>query len=110
MGHLLHLLQKETRSSPRVVKRNPQNRKLQRSKSPASVPILFMLIAHGHGLRLYMDYRGINKISIPNRYPITNMSELHDYVDGSKIFTIIVLTNGYHIIHIKEGEKLKTVF
>jgi hypothetical protein len=79
--------------------------KIRWSKSPASAPILFIPKAHGRGLRLCVDYRGINKITIANRYPLPIMTELQDRVCGSKIFTKIDLKNGYHLIRIKEGDE-----
>jgi hypothetical protein len=66
--------------------------------------------AHGRGLRLCVDYRGINKITIANQYPLPIMTELQDRVRGSKIFTKIDVKNGYHLIRIKEGDEWKTAF
>jgi hypothetical protein len=79
--------------------------KIRRSKSPAAAPILFVPKAHSRGLRLCVDYRRINKITIANRYALPIMSELQDRVCNSKIFTKIDLKNGYHLIRIKEGDK-----
>ena len=80
------------------------------SKSSCSSPVLFVPKNHGRGLRLCIDYRGINKITIPNRYPLPNMDELRDRVRGSKYFSKIDLKNGYHLIRIKEGDEWKTTF
>jgi hypothetical protein len=84
--------------------------KIRQSKSPAAAPILFVPKMHGRGLRLCMDYHGINKIKIANRYPLPIIVELQDRVGGSKIFTKIDLKNGYHLIHVKEGNEWKTAF
>jgi hypothetical protein len=67
-----------------------------------------MPIAHERGLRLCVDYRGINKITIAIRYPFTIMTELQDRICGSKVFMKIDLNNGYHLIRIKEGDEWKT--
>jgi hypothetical protein len=80
------------------------------SKSPATAPIIFVLKAHGRGLRLCVDYRGLNKVTIANRYPLPIMLELQDRVRGAKIFTKIDLKNGYNLIRIKPGDEWKTVF
>jgi hypothetical protein len=50
--------------------------KIRPSKSPAAAPILFIPKPYGRGLRLCVDYRGINKITIANCYPLPLMSEL----------------------------------
>jgi hypothetical protein len=84
--------------------------KIRRSNYPTSAPILFVPKAHGRGLRLCVDYRGINKITIANRYPLPIMAELQDRVRGSKIFTKIDLKNGYPLIRIKEGDAWETGF
>ena len=39
------------------------------SKSPAGTLILFVPKKEGRGLRICVDYRGLNKITVPNRYP-----------------------------------------
>ena len=80
------------------------------SKSSCSSPMLFVPKGHGRGLRLCIDYRGINKITDPNRYPLPNMDELKDRVRGANWFTKIDLKNGYHLIHIKKGDEWQTAF
>jgi hypothetical protein len=84
--------------------------KIRPSKSPAAAPILFVPKPHGRGLTLCVDYRGINKITIANRYPLPLMSELQDRVRGAKFFTKMDLKNGYHLIWIKEGDEWKMAF
>ena len=39
---------------------------VRESKSSCSLPMLFVPKGHGRGLRLCIDYRGINKITVPN--------------------------------------------
>ena len=53
---------------------------VRQSKSAYSSPMLFVPKGHGWGLRLCIDYRGINKITVPNRYPLPNMDELKERV------------------------------
>lgn len=80
------------------------------SKSPCSSPVLFVPKGHGRGLRLCVDYRGLNKVKIPNRYPLPNMDELWDRVRESRWFTKLDLRNGYHLVRIKPGDEWKTAF
>ena len=54
-------------------------------KSAYSSPMLFVPKGHGRGLRLCIDYRGINKITVPNCYPLPNMDELKERVQGVKL-------------------------
>ena len=80
------------------------------SKSSAGAPILFVPKKKGGGLRLCVDYRGLNKVMILNQYLQPLMNELRDRVCGAKIFTKLDLKSGYNIVRIKEGDEWKTVF
>jgi hypothetical protein len=84
--------------------------KIRRSKSPAGSPILFVPKAHGRGLTPCVDYKGLNKISELNRYPLPIISKLQDRVRGGRIFTTMDLRNGYHLIRVKNGDKWKSAF
>ena len=61
-------------------------------------------------MRLCVDYRQLNKLTIANKYPLPLMTELRDRVAGAKIFTKLDLKDGYHLLRIKEGEEWKTAF
>jgi len=84
--------------------------KIKRSTSPAGSPILFVPKPHGRGLRLYVNYRALNKITIPNQYPLPLMQELQDRVQGAQLFTKMDLKNGFHLIRMGEGDEWKTAF
>src|ERR687884_1036585 len=84
--------------------------KIRPSKSPAGAPILFVPKPHGRGLRLCVDYRGLNRVTIMNRFPLPLMSELQDRLCGAKIFTKLDLKNGYNLIRIRKGDEWKTAF
>jgi hypothetical protein len=57
-----------------------------------------------------VDFRGINDITIKNRYPLPNIKELQDRLSNAKWFTALDLRDGYHLIRIKKGEEWKTAF
>ena len=84
--------------------------KIRQSTSSAGSPILFDPKPSGRGLRLCIDYRGINKVTIPNRYPLPLMQELQDRVQGAQWFTKMDLKSGFHLIRIREGDEWKTAF
>ena len=83
---------------------------VRESKSASSSPTLYVPKGHGRGLRLCIDYRAINKITVHNRYPLPNMDKLQKRVRGAKYFNKIDLKNDYHLIWIKEGDEWKTAF
>jgi hypothetical protein len=84
--------------------------KIRPSKSLAGAPILFIPKPHGHGLHLCVDYQRLNKITVFNRYPLPDMNELRDCVQGAKVFTKIDLIAGYNLIRIRAGDEWKTAF
>src|ERR1700738_3104482 len=84
--------------------------KIRPSKSPAGSPILFVPKPNGRGLRLCVDYRGLNKITVLNRYPLPLIHELRDRVCGAKLFSKIDLKTGFNLIRIKQGDEWKTAF
>jgi hypothetical protein len=82
---------------------------IRASKSPSAAPILFVLKKDG-GDRLCVDYRGLNKVTIKNRYPLPLISELLDRLGHAKVFTKLDLRDAYHRLRIKEGDEWKTAF
>jgi len=83
--------------------------KIRRSSSPIGAPILFVLKPDGT-LRLCVDYRGLNKITIKSKYLLPLMSELRSRLGKATIFTKLDLKNGYYLIRMAEGEEWKAAF
>ena len=79
------------------------------STSPAGAPILFVPKKDG-GLRLCVDYRGLNAVTLKNRYPIPLVNEIMDRLSGATIFTQLDLRDAYHRIRIRKGDEYKTAF
>ena len=82
---------------------------IRHSTSPAGSPILFVPKKDG-GLRLCVDYRGLNKVTVKNRHPLPLISETLDRLCGAKLFTKLDLKDAYHRIRIKSGDEWKTAF
>jgi hypothetical protein len=83
---------------------------LEKSTSPYGAPVLFVPKPNGKGLRLCVDYRALNAITIKNRCTIPRIDDLLDAVSGSKYFTLLDLTSAYHQILISEEDRPKTAF
>ena len=83
--------------------------KISESKSPAGAPILFVPKPDG-SMRLCVDYRQLNKLTIANKYALLLMTELTDRGTGTTIFTKLDLKDAYHLLRIKEGDEWKTAF
>lgn len=79
------------------------------STSPAGAPIIFVP-KKGGKLRLCVDYRGLNKITVKNRAPLPLISEILDRLGSATIYTKLDLKDAYHRMRIREGDEWKTAF
>ena len=82
---------------------------IRRSASEAGAPILFVPKKDG-SLRLCVDYRGLNAITVKNRHPLPLISETLDRLGRAKWFTKLDLKDAYHRIPIRRGDEWKTAF
>ncbi|KAL5547177.1 hypothetical protein UlMin_006864 [Ulmus minor] len=79
------------------------------SVSPWGAPVLFAK-KHDGSLRLCVDYRQLNRVTIKNKYPLPRIDELFDQLGGSRYFSKIDLRSGYHQLRIREEDVPKTAF
>ncbi|XP_057192457.1 uncharacterized protein LOC130555915 [Triplophysa rosa] len=82
---------------------------IRRSSSPAGAGFFFVQKKDG-SLRPCIDYRGLNDITIKNRYPLPLMSSAFELLQGARVFTKLDLRNAYHLVCIREGDEWKTAF
>jgi hypothetical protein len=79
------------------------------SASPWGCPTLFVK-KKDNSLRLCVDYRPLNAVTIKNKYPLPRIDILFDQLAGAKVFSKIDLRSGYHQIKIKPCDIPKTAF
>ena len=79
----------------------------RQSKSPYGAPVLFVDKKDGK-LRLCVDYRALNKVTVKNSYPLPRIDDLFDWLAGAKYINRIDLRSGYHQIRIAQGDEEKT--
>lgn len=82
---------------------------ISHSTSPAGAPILFVPKKDGT-LRLCVDYRGLNKVTVKNRLALPLISEILDRVSGARVFSKIDLRDAYHRIPIRGVDRWKSAF
>ena len=79
------------------------------SSSPWGAPVLFVKKKDGT-LRMCIDYRQLNKVTVKNRYPLPRIDDLFDQLQGASYFSKIDLRSGYHQLRIKGEHVAKTAF
>ncbi|GJY49889.1 putative reverse transcriptase domain-containing protein [Tanacetum coccineum] len=79
------------------------------SSSPWGAPVLFVKKKDG-SLRMCIDYRELNKLTVKNRYPQSRIDDLLDQLQGSSVYSKIDLRSGYHQLRVREEDISKTAF
>lgn len=82
---------------------------IQPSKAPYGAPVLFQRKKDG-SLRLCVDYKALNKITIKNKYPVPLIADLSDQHGKARCFSKIDLRSGYYQVRIKAGDEPKTAY
>ncbi|KAI1002662.1 Transposon Tf2-9 polyprotein [Podosphaera aphanis] len=79
------------------------------STSPAASPVLFAK-KPGGGLRFCVDYRGLNAITIKNRYPLPLLQETRSRLSTARYFTKLDVNGAFNQICMAEGHEYLTAF
>ena len=86
-----------------------QNGFIRPSLSSWGAPVLFVKKKDG-SMRMCVDYRALNEVTIKNKYPLPRIDDLFDQLKGAKYFSKIDLRSGYHQLKIKESDIPKMAF
>jgi hypothetical protein len=79
------------------------------SSSPWGCPAIFVK-KKDQTLRMCVDYRPLNEVTIKNKYPLSRIDILFDQLTGARLFSKIDLRSGYHQIRIRPEDVPKTAF
>ncbi|XP_055824467.1 uncharacterized protein LOC129892996 [Solanum dulcamara] len=79
------------------------------SVSPWGAPVLFVKKKDGT-MRMCIDYRQLNKVTVKNKYPLPRIDDLFDQLQGAALFSKIDLRSGYHQLKIRASDIPKTAF
>jgi hypothetical protein len=82
---------------------------IRESTSPAAAPLL-LAAKPGGGVRICHDYRGLNNVTVKNRYPLPLIRETLDSLCGAKFYTKLDVIAAFNRIRIAEGHEWLTAF
>ncbi len=82
---------------------------IRASRSPAASPVLFVK-KPGGGLRFCVDYRGLNAVTVKNRYPLPLITETLNRLSRAKVFTKLDIISAFNRLRIREGDEELTAF
>jgi len=108
-GPIYSLSEPELKALKSYLDENLAQGYIQPSKSRCSAPIFFVKKKSGE-LRPVVDYRGLNRVTVKNRYPLPLIPELINRFSKARIFTKIDLRGAYNLVRIREGDEWKTAF
>ncbi|KAI3369028.1 hypothetical protein L3Q82_025432 [Scortum barcoo] len=80
---------------------------------PSTSPVgagFFFVKKKDSSLRPCIDFRGLNNITVKNKYPLPLIDSAFTPLQGATIFTKLDLRNAYHLVRIREGDEWKTAF
>ena len=106
-GPLYNISQNELKAQKEWIDDNLAKGSIQPSSSPAASPMLFVKKKEG-SLRPCLDYRGLNKGTIKDRYLLPLIDETLTCIAKAKIVTKMDIRDAYNLIRIKEGDEGKT--
>ena len=82
---------------------------IQKSSSPWAAPVMFVGKKDG-GLRLVIDHRRLNSVTVANRWPLPRIDDLFDKLGGCSHFSTLDLQAGYNQCRISEHNEPLTAF
>ena len=109
VGRMYSLSDRELQALRQFLDENLAAGFIRPSRSSHGAPILFAKKKDG-SLRLCVDFRGLNKLSKKDRYPLPLISDLLNSPGKARVYTKIDLRHAYHLIRIREGDEWKTTF
>ncbi|KAI3354966.1 hypothetical protein L3Q82_004757 [Scortum barcoo] len=108
-SRLYHLSRPESEAMEKYIRESLAAGLIRPSKAPLGAGFFFVE-KKDSSLCPCIDYRGLNNITIRNKYPLPLIDSAFTPLQGAVIFTKLDLRNTYHLVRIREGDEWKTAF
>ena len=108
-GPIYPLTDAESKALKEYIEENLSKGFIRKSKSPAGAPVFFVFKKNGE-LRMVVDYRKLNEITIRDSYPLPLINDMLEHLGKGKVFSKLDLRSAYNLVRIKEGDEYKTAF
>ena len=108
-GPLYSCSQKEAKELKTWLQENLQTGFIRASHSPAASPVLFVEKPNGD-LRVCVDYRGLNELTIKSKYPLPLIQETLDKLSKAVIYSKLDIISAFNRLRVQEGDEWKTAF
>ena len=93
-----------------VIKNLWDNGIIRKCNSPWNTPLVVVWKKEKDEIRLCLDFRQLNRITERQAFPMPNIAEMMDTLNGARYFSSIDLGNAYYQVELEEESKLKTAF
>lgn len=111
---LYPLNEEQLRAQKEWIDEHLEKKFIKHSESPMTTSTFFVKKKDDAGrqtkMRIVVDYRYLNNMTIKDRYPIPLIGNLTDQIGKAKFFTKMDLRYGYHLVRIAKGDEWKTAF
>ena len=109
-GPIYPLTEKESHTLKKYIKENEDKKFIRKSKSPAAASVFFVPKKDVNDLRLVVDYRTLNEVTIRDSYPLPLINDMLENLSKGVVFSKLDFRSSYNLIRIKEGNEYKTAF
>lgn len=83
---------------------------IRKSNSPYAFPVVIVPKPHSDELRLTVDYRKLNEVTVNDPYPMPDLRRLVQQAANAKHFTVLDVEKGFWQVPMKEQDCHKTAF